>query len=137
MTYQNEDDAADDEAGVEPETGIAHQNANDLCGTNGTFADDDQGEEAHPLRQVGVFEAEVPPDGGQAKGDGDLDHEDDVPDVVDAQAVAGLGGEGRRHGVKGPAGEDEEDNCQRKRPVQGLCLLADKVEGDGVLRYEQ
>lgn len=86
---------------------------------------------------MGVLKAEVPPDGRQAESDGDLDHEDDVPNVVDAQAVAGLGREGRRHRVEGPTGEDEEDNGERQRPVQGLCLLADKVEGDGVLSYEQ
>lgn len=41
VTYQNKNDATDDEACIEPEAGVTHQDADDLCGTNGTLADDD------------------------------------------------------------------------------------------------
>lgn len=113
---------------------LAENDGDGLGHTNGALADDNQGQQAHALNQVGLLEAQHTPNDGHGENGNHFQTHGNVPNQVDVRVIIAIVLERQGHGSEHSGCDEIPERVQTQRNQELIKpSLHAKEENDQVL----
>jgi hypothetical protein len=126
-TYQNADDAHNQEASFDIKAVLAHKSADCFRYTNSSFADDDDGEQTHSLHQMRLLKAQHAPAARNGDDGTGFQGRNNVPHEVHKPVVLRVALERGGHGSESAHCDCVDKEHEAKRKVQ-FCVAGAPCE---------